>query len=92
MLLNERAYEVAYTKMRDSSKDRNIEYQDKYCLAEISNFNKLIALSNTKSIPVFEVELDSQLAHKGQVRTLNWFKFLYKALATRILELTCDEW
>lgn len=91
MTLPAEKYEAAYTKMRDSAENHHINYPDSYCLAQISNFNKLIALSNAQSIPVFEVELDPQLVQEGQNRTLSWFKFLYEAIALRVLELTSDE-
>jgi len=91
MTLNNEKYIEAYITMRDSAKNHHIDYPDPYCLAQISNFNKLIALSNAQSIPVFEVELDPQSVQEGQNRTLAWFKFLYEALAIRILELTTDE-
>lgn len=91
MTMNEEKYINAYNTMRDSAENHHINYPDPYCLAQISNFNKLIALSNAQSIPVFEVELDQQLMHEGQSRTLAWFKFLYGALATRVLELTSHE-
>lgn len=84
-------YTKAYTTMCDSAEKHHINYPDSYCLAQISNFNKLIALSNAQSIPVFEIKLDQQLVHEGQTKTLAWFKFLYGALAARILELTADE-
>lgn len=84
-------YLTAYTKMRDSAQNHHIDYPDPYCLAQISNFNKLIALSNKQSIPIFEVVLDPQMVQEGQSRTLAWFKFLYEALAVRVLELTSDE-
>jgi len=91
MIMNEEKYINAYTAMRDSAEKHHINYPDPYCLAQISNFNKLIALSNAQSIPVFEVVLDKQLMHEGQSRTLAWFNFLYGALATRILELISHE-
>lgn len=91
MTLSTERYESAYNTMRNSANNHHIEYSDPYCLAQISNFNKLIALSNAKSIPVFEVELDPQLVKEGQNRTLAWFKFLYEAIAKRVLELTSDE-
>ena len=86
MLLNKMKYEKEYNKMVDISKKNNIDYPNVYCLAEISNFNKLIALSNQKSLPVFELRLNR--AHEGQLGTLKWFKFLYTALADRIIGLT----
>lgn len=86
MLLKESVYKNAYENMRTKN-EKNIEYKDFYCLAQLSNFNKLIAVSNAKSIPIFEIERDSNFS-EGQTKTLNWFKFLYKALAMRIIELT----
>lgn len=87
MILPERNYSSAYQAMVEKSKDHHINYQNPYCLAQISNFNKLIALSNEHSIPVFEVTLNAAMVHEGQQRTLNWFKFLYNAFAERIVEL-----
>lgn len=84
MLLKRKSYEDAYNRMaRDSN---NINYKSIYCLAEISNFNKLIALSNQKSVPIFELYLNSP--REGQLRTINWFKFLFKKFAERIIDLT----
>ncbi len=91
MIMEKDMYTEAYNLMVESSKDGNIEYQDFYCLAQISNFNKLIALSNANSVPIFKVKLNSKMVHDGQERTLKWFKFLYKALANRVLELTTNE-
>lgn len=91
MVLDQSTYSSAYTHMCQDSVDHNINYPDVYCLAQISNFNKLIAISNATSVPIFEVQLDAQLVHEGQARTLKWFKFLYGALARRVLELTASE-
>lgn len=91
MTLEDNKYAKGYDLMCSSAREHHIDYRDCYCLAQISNFNKLIALSNAQSIPVFEVVLDKQLVHEGQNRTLAWFKFLYSALASRILELTSNE-
>lgn len=80
-------YQSAYETMKASSnKATNINYSDYFCLAQISNFNKLIALSNKASKPVFELTLEDTAAD-GQQRTLKWFRFLYNALSERILEL-----
>lgn len=57
------------------------------CLAEISNFNKLIAISNERSIPIYEMKIDS-LNSEGQRRTLVWFKALFDLIANKILVLT----
>ncbi len=79
-------YVDSYNRMKNSFKDNNVDYRNEYCLAQISNFNKLIAISNEQSIPIFDIELD--LATEGQRKTLAWFKRLYLALADRIIELT----
>lgn len=91
MTLTTEQYEAAYSTMRKCDPNRSLDYPDNYCLAQISNFNKLIAISNEKSIPVFEINLDQELVQEGQRRTLSWFKFLYHALAVRIVELTSYE-
>ncbi len=88
MVLDDDKFKETYNKMVRSSTNNNINYKDFYCLAEISNFNKLIALSNHKSIPVFELSLDT--AGEGQKKTLNWFKYLYKAIADRVIGLIND--
>ena len=59
---------------------------DLFCLGQISNFNKLIAESNRKSIPVFE--LSFLYGYAGQIRTLKWFKRLFKGIAEKIIILT----
>lgn len=86
MLLDESRYKSAYIQMKNESHKDNIEYSDFYCLAQISNFNKLIGLSNQKGIPVFELK-ETDITFEGQQGTLNWFKFLYRILANRILAL-----
>ena len=87
MLLDFDTYASAYEQMRSRSENGNISYDNPYCLAEISNFNKLIALSNEKSIPVFELRDQDVAFHEGQVRTLKWFRFLYSELARRVIVL-----
>lgn len=86
MTMKNDRYNDAYINMKNKFENDNVNYKDNYCLAQISNFNKLIAISNEKSIPVFDIELDN--ATSGQERTLRWFKHLYKALAERIMELS----
>jgi predicted MPP superfamily phosphohydrolase len=89
MVLKDEYYETAYINMK--SKANNIEkYYDHYCLAQISNFNKLIALSHKLSLPVFELKLGPH-AHEGQIRTLYWFKLLFKIFAERVVELTSHD-
>ena len=86
MLLEEGKYSTAYENMRLKFKDNHADYRNEYCLAQISNFNKLIAMSNEKAVPIFDIWLRS--AAEGQKKTLNWFRHLYNTLADRILELT----
>ncbi len=90
MTLDDDKYQQAYQSMKNSAKRQNIDYQDYYCLAQISNFNKLIALSNNLSKPVFELTL-KDTDSDGQQRTLDWFKFLYQAFAERVLSLIKNE-
>ena len=72
------------TKLRSQHRDLQ-----KYCIAEISNFNKLIAMSNDQSIPIFE--LSNRGMQEGQKRTLGWFKALFDMIADKLLLMTCDE-
>lgn len=90
MTFERQRYEKAYDNMRQKFKSlKDINYSDPFCLAQISNFNKLIAISNETSTPIFDIELSK--ATEGQRRTLGWFKKLYEALAERIIELTNGE-
>lgn len=83
MLLEGRKYLEA-AKLNDTL--FNQRPLDNYCIAEISNFNKLIAISNEKSIPIFE--LSPRVMQEGQIRTLNWFKKLFDIIADKIILLT----
>jgi len=80
MMLNDSFYNNVVNPSFDS------DYANKYCLAEISNFNKLIAISNKRAIPVFE--LNPELLQEGQQKTLYWFKDLFSRLAEKIIYLT----
>ena len=51
--------------------------------------NKLIAMSNDQSIPIFELGNSGML--EGQKRTLGWFKALFDMIADKILLMTYDE-
>ncbi len=64
----------------------NQRVPDDYNLAEISNFNKLIAISNKLSIPVFAINENSLM--ESQKRTLAWFKSLFSVIARKIELLT----
>lgn len=86
MSLEQGRYEASYLEMKNKFHDGNINYCDCYCLAQFSNFNKLIAISNEKSVPVFEIELQNPT--DSQAKTLKWFRLLYKSLAERIITLT----
>lgn len=83
MLLQDKLYIEASNLNQQLKKQREI---DKYCIAEISNFNKLIAISNETSIPIFE--LSAATLGEGQVNTLNWFKRLFDLIAQKIIILT----
>ena len=83
MLLDKHIYESTYKTMEEGTD--NIRYKSFYCLAEISNFNKLIALSNQKSLPIFELYLPNP--RDGQLRTIKWFKFLFNKMADRVINL-----
>lgn len=74
-----------YSKASDIHLEKQ-RVMDDYCLAEISNFNKLIALSNEKGIPVFELSSTGMFA--GQQRTLSWFTKLFDVIAQKIILLT----
>ena len=86
MALDNNIYELSYNNMRNNFYNNNIRYFDYHCLAQVSNFNKLIAISNETSTPVFKIKLDNPT--EGQLRTLNWFKKLYSEIAERILVMT----
>lgn len=87
MLLSDDKY-VAAQIMNKKLKSQHRELQ-KYCIAEISNFNKLIAMSNDKSIPIFE--LSNIGMQEGQRKTLGWFKALFDLIADKIILMTSDE-
>lgn len=89
MLLDSKKYEDVYNGVVKQTHQGNFVYENKYCLAEISNFNKLIALSNKRSIPIFELQPDHYLG--TQIKTLSWFKFLYKVFAWKIERLVTND-
>jgi len=84
MTLDMEKYKEAWKIQKELRKQRDT---DSYCLAEISNFNKLIAISNKTSIPIFELSAN-KLPFKGQIRTLNWFKKLFDVLSRKIIYLS----
>lgn len=67
---------------------KNMRTQNEFCIAEISNFNKLIAISNQESIPIFELKNLKIPMLQGQERTLRWFCSLYKLIIDKIILLT----
>lgn len=83
MLLNESKYFEAAKLNESLFSQRPL---DNYCIAEISNFNKLIAISNENSIPIFE--LSPKIMQEGQIKTLNWFKKLFDVIADKTIILT----
>lgn len=84
MLVPEMTYQNAHNLNRRVSAIR--EEMNKYCIAEISNFNKLIAISNRTSIPVYELSASS--LKEGQRNTYQWFKRLFDLIAEKIILLT----
>lgn len=86
MALENNIYELSYNNMKHNFHNKKIQYFDCHCLAQISNFNKLIAISNETSTPVFKIKLNNPT--EGQMKTLNWFKKLYSEIANRILVMT----
>lgn len=87
MLLPEKKY-IDAKNLNSNLKSQHRELQ-KYCIAEISNFNKLIAMSNDQSIPIFE--LSNKNMQEGQRKTLGWFKALFELIADKIILMTSDE-
>lgn len=59
-----------------------------YCIAEISNFNKLIAMSNESSTPVFE--LPQERLGYSQKGTHQYFKELFDIITQKILIMTYE--
>lgn len=85
MLVEENRYMLSHSLNHELRSQRKI---DKYCIAEISDFNKLIAMSNKQSIPVFELPTHNLI--EGQIQTLFWFKKLFEIIAKKIILLTQD--
>ena len=88
MLLDKEIYKKAYKNMQDSSTGNNINYMNEFCIAEVSNFNKLIAISNQQSVPIFDLSIKDEVITDSQFGTLKWFKYLYNAISDRIMGLT----
>jgi len=61
---------------------------DNYCIGEISNFNKLIALSNKIAVPIYELDPQKSNLGESQRKTLYWFKILFDTMASKIILLT----
>ncbi|MBS1509062.1 MAG: AAA family ATPase [Bacteroidetes bacterium] len=86
MILQDSKYDSSEKLSRNLKSQRPI---DKYCIGEISNFNKLIAISNRLGLPIYELDpIRSKLSGAGQKRTLNWFKILFENMAEKIITLT----
>jgi cellulose biosynthesis protein BcsQ len=83
MLLDDSKYQEAAELNHNLRSQRAI---DKYCLGEISNFNKLIAISNKLSVPIYELSSDRLLS--GQKKTLYWFKILFDTIASKLILMT----
>jgi cellulose biosynthesis protein BcsQ len=89
MLINRQRYRDVYQGVVDKTHGDNFVYSNPYCLAQISNFNKLIANSNKKSIPIFELSSDFYLG--SQEKTLSWFKFLYRVFSWKVQRLVSND-
>lgn len=87
MLLPESKYTEA-KQLNKQLKSLNREL-DEYCIGQVSNFNRFIADSNKKSVPVYELN-PSNVAYSGQRRTLTWFKALFEMMSKKIILLTND--
>ncbi|HOV10277.1 MAG TPA: AAA family ATPase [Bacteroidales bacterium] len=86
MLLPNSKYESSSLLSNKLKSQRPI---DKYCIGEISNFNKLIAISNRLGLPIYELDPNkAKLFNEGQKKTLFWFKILYENMAEKIITLT----
>jgi cellulose biosynthesis protein BcsQ len=85
MLLDKSKYAKASDLNSTLRSQREI---DRYCLGEISNFNKLIALSNKFAIPIYEIDSKRANLGEGQTKTLNWFKILFETIANKLIILT----
>jgi len=88
MLLADEQYKNVYDGVIEKTYKKNFEYSSKYCLGQISNFNKLIAISNNASVPVFELGPEElSYSTESQEGTLRWFNVLYSVISWRILRL-----
>ncbi|MCK5877072.1 MAG: AAA family ATPase [Candidatus Marithrix sp.] len=72
----------------------SINHDNPYCLAEISDFATLVAISQRVNAPVFALT-DKQLGYSGQVlkdqkKRLNKFNNIFSTFADRIIQLTND--
>jgi len=86
MLLTDSKYKTSALLSDKLKSQRPI---DKYCIGEISNFNKLIAISNRLGLPIYELDpKKSKLFAEGQKKTLYWFKLLYENMVEKIITLT----
>lgn len=85
MLLDKKRYLEAASLNDKLLSQRKI---DDYCIGEISNFNKLIALSNKLGIPIYELDPKKSMLGHSQIRTLTWFRVLFETMASKIILLT----
>ena len=87
MLLPESKY-IEANSLNKELKSLNREL-DKYCIGQVSNFNRFIADSNKKSVPVYELNT-SDVNYSGQKKTLTWFKALFEMMSKKIILLSND--
>ena len=87
MMLPEEKYDAA-KGLNSELKSLNREL-DQYCIGQVSNFNRFIADSNKKSVPVYELN-PFGVTYSGQKKTLSWFKALFEMMCNKIMLLTND--
>jgi chromosome partitioning protein len=68
------------------------DYKDSLCLAQIADFNTLIATSQKHQVPVFAIE-DEMFGHVGTVLEIDQgkreeFRTVFKTLAEEVVSLT----
>src|SRR5262249_55481439 len=67
-------------------------YSDRYCLAEISNFQTLQPKFQESGLPVFELTdkilASSGIVLEGQKEKIKFFKTIFENFARRVIEMT----
>jgi hypothetical protein len=90
-----RLQQCGATLESDLYKNHGVGPDGFFCLAQIPDFNTLIATSQSHQVPVFALE-DSMFGHQGTVldqdrNKRDEFREIYSTLANRVIALTGDE-